>query len=483
MYKTLKLIILLLILPGYLFSLEVPEEIYLGDLPNLEKVSTVLELTNKKDEEILITLYSLCDCLVVSPISTTINPGETKQITFSLTPEGYDEISRHALIDINGEKSKIKIYAKLPAPPEKPLTGGCPECAKKEKEIADLESATHLMDTWLITDIYYSPGCTTCEEFIDNTVPMLEKDLNKTITVNKHNVLESSELENLESRLKELDVPLSGFPVLIYNSHVLQGEDVSGDQFTQIINGDNTLEQKEGYVDGIDYLKPIPIFLAGLLDGINPCAFTTLLFLISSLFYIGRGKKEILQIGIIFSATIFFSYYLVGLGFLNIIRTANFFPIVSEIIKYILILALSILGIMSFYDAYLVKKGVSTEMKLQLPRSLKKRIHSVIRENTRTRGLIIGTIIIGVMVTIFELTCTGQVYLPIIAYIIKIEGNLSSYFYLTLYNVGFIIPLLIVFLTVYKGTTNQKLAEWFKTRLFYIKILLGLLFLSMIFFI
>ena len=306
--------------------------------------------------------------------------------------------------------------------------------------------------------------------------------MDQKVSVIKHNVLDVLELENLENRLKLLDVSLIGFPILIYENTILQGKDVNINNFDSVLKDSLDYSNNSKFKEGIEYLKPVPIFLAGLLDGINPCAFTTLIFLISSLFYVGRGKKEILRIGLLFSVTIFFSYFLVGLGLLNIVRTANYFPFISLIIKYLLIVLLALLAILSFHDAYLIKNGATSKMKLQLPKSLKKRIHKTIRVNTRSQGMIIGTIIIGIMVTIFELTCTGQVYLPIIAYIIKIEGSISSYAYLTLYNLGFIIPLLAVFFTIYKGTTNKILMEWFKAHLFLIKVLLGSLFLIMILF-
>ncbi len=459
------------IIPAILFSNDVAGEFFLGDLQNHDKITKTLEITNSNKTDLNITFFSLCDCLEISPVSTTIAPGDTFSFNVSLEPEGYEYISRHLLVDQNGQKSTIKVYANLPAAPDKPLTGGCPLCEVKEKEAQAESGAQSILENWIISDIYYSPGCKTCEDFIN--------EVSSDISLNKHNILEPKELELLENRLRKLNISLKAFPILITKNRVLQGVNVNIEEFNKILN-EEQIETDDSYIEGVEYLKPIPIFLAGLLDGVNPCAFTTLLFLISSLFYIGRGKKEILRIGIIFSATIFLSYYLVGLGLLNIVRTANFFPIVSLVIKYVLISALLILGIFSFYDAYLVKKGTTSQMKLQLPKSLKKRIHKVIRNNTRNRGLIFGTIIIGIMVTIFELTCTGQVYLPIITYIIKIEGTFSSYFYLTLYNTGFIIPLLIVFFTVYKGTTNQKLMDWFGNKLFLIKILLGLLFLSMI---
>ena len=463
--------VILFIFPVLLFSNQQSGEIFLGDLKNHSSISQKYTVKNDQGIDLNLTFYSLCDCLEIYPLSKSISPGDSFDFTITLSPEGYGTMTRHMLVNENGKKSIIKIWANLPELSNPSLSGGCIPCLKQEKEVSDQKNAKKILENWIIADIYYSPGCKTCEDFI--------KEVSSGISLNKHNILEPKELELLEKRLKKLNISLKSFPILVTNNNVLQGDNVNIEEFNKILN-EEQLENDDSYIEGIEYLKPIPIFLAGLLDGINPCAFTTLLFLISSLFYIGRGKKEILRIGIIFSATIFLSYYLVGLGLLNIVRTANFFPIVSLIIKVVLIIALLFLGIFSFYDAYLVKKGTTSAMKLQLPKSLKKRIHKVIRNNTRNNGMIIGTIVIGIMVTIFELTCTGQVYLPIIAYIIKIEGTFSSYFYLTLYNIGFIIPLLIVFITVYKGTTNQKLMDWFGKKLFLIKILLGFLFLSMI---
>lgn len=480
MYK--RILILLLIIPGILLSQELPDELFLGEFSNYNKITKEITIKNSSVNTKEYQFFSLCDCLEVEPKRTSIKPNEIKTFKISLLPEGYDSISRHFLVDIDGEKTKLRIYANLPEPPEIITSGGCLGCLENEKEIQDIEGANKILNNWLIMDIYYSPGCTTCEDFITEQVPEIEKKLDKKITINKFNALEPTSITKLENKLEILNIQLEEFPILIFEGKVLQGSDVNIDKFINTYNSESLTSKDSKFIQNIEYLKPAPILFAGLIDGINPCAFTTLLFLISSLFYVGRGKKEILYIGIIFSITIFISYFLVGLGMLNIVRTANFFPLISNIIKYILIIALVTLGLFSIYDAIKIKKGDTSSLKLQLPKSLKKRIHSVIRKNTRSRGMITGTIIIGVMVTIFELTCTGQVYLPIIAYIIKIERNFSSYFYLILYNLGFILPLLIVFFTIYKGTTNQKLVTWFQNRLFLIKILLALFFFSMILF-
>ena len=44
------------------------------------------------------------------------------------------------------------------------------------------------------------------------------------------------------------------------------------------------------------------VALAGLLDGINPCAFTTVVFLLSMLPYLGKTKRELAVVGVGFTA-------------------------------------------------------------------------------------------------------------------------------------------------------------------------------------
>jgi cytochrome c biogenesis protein CcdA len=58
----------------------------------------------------------------------------------------------------------------------------------------------------------------------------------------------------------------------------------------------------------------IQIVLAGLVDGVNPCAIATMIFLISFLAVQKRKRGEILAIGLTFSAAVFVTYLFLGLG-------------------------------------------------------------------------------------------------------------------------------------------------------------------------
>ena len=64
-------------------------------------------------------------------------------------------------------------------------------------------------------------------------------------------------------------------------------------------------------------IKPLVIIGSGLVDGINPCAFTVIVFFISYLSLQGYRKRELVATGISFVFAVFATYTLVGLGVFN----------------------------------------------------------------------------------------------------------------------------------------------------------------------
>ena len=75
---------------------------------------------------------------------------------------------------------------------------------------------------------------------------------------------------------------------------------------------------------------------AGLLDGINPCAFATIVFFISYMNLVGRGRKEMLIAGGAFALAVFGTYLLLGLGMLSFMSYLNQY---SGIAKCVYLLA------------------------------------------------------------------------------------------------------------------------------------------------
>ena len=230
----------------------------------------------------------------------------------------------------------------------------------------------------------------------------------------------------------------------------------------------------------------LAILLAGLVEGMNPCALATLVFFISYLTMVGRTRKEIFWVGMGFTGTGFITHLLLGFGILSFVQHLSFLPLFSRII-YLITFGFSLfLGIFSLYDYIQLKRGRPSKMTLQVPDSLKKRIHRIIRtregeleankEGKSTRFLL-AAMVIGFIVTLLQSTCTSQVYLPTILFVSNIPSlRDSAIFYLILYNIVYILPLVAIFGIVYWGTTSEQLSLFLQRRTSTIKLLTALFF-------
>ena len=223
------------------------------------------------------------------------------------------------------------------------------------------------------------------------------------------------------------------------------------------------------------------VLIAGFIDGINPCAFATIIFLISYLTFLGKKSKEILLYGLIFTLGVFVAYLLAGMGLMAGLRQLSGFPMITKGIYLVIAAFAFVLGIISLYDYILFRRGQMAKWKLQLPMAFKKRVHRIIREGTRSqRAGFIGAFALGFVIAATEVICTGQVYLPTIGYIMTIPKlRVHAFLNLLLYNVMFIIPLVGVFVAVFFGVTSEKMAAATKGHTGTVKLLTAILFMGL----
>lgn len=185
----------------------------------------------------------------------------------------------------------------------------------------------------------------------------------------------------------------------------------------------------------------LPIIIAGLIDGINPCAFATLIFFVAYLAYLGRKRGDIIKLTLAFGLGIFISYFSIGLGAYKILGSLLGNPALRTILTRIFAALAFILAVFSFYDFVLAKKKKESEIKLQLPRFLKRLIHVEIK---RTGFFWASGIVTGLVVSILEFACTGQIYLPTITLVVSTSLRTIAIGCLLIYNIAFLIPLLII---------------------------------------
>lgn len=216
---------------------------------------------------------------------------------------------------------------------------------------------------------------------------------------------------------------------------------------------------------------------AGLIDGINPCAFATLLFFISYIILRSGSRRRILLTGCSFAASIFCAYFLAGIGLERVVTSTSWFTAMARWFYGILGLLSTFLAILSFRDAVLTAHGHAQEMILQLPGQEKSRIRSLIRAVAGSHLMPLWAFLVAFPVALLEFLCTGQTYLPTIVLIIANEGLHShAVFFLLLYNLLFILPLLVITVLAAAGVTSERLRSWFTRHLPVAKLLGGLLF-------
>ena len=246
---------------------------------------------------------------------------------------------------------------------------------------------------------------------------------------------------------------------------------------------------EESIIQRFQSFGVLAIILAGLIEGMNPCALATLVFFISYLTMVGRKRKEIFWVGLGFSGAGFITHLLIGIGILNFIQHLSFLPLFSQIVYFITFLFALFLGIFSLYDYIQLKMGRPSKMKLQVPNFLKKRIHQIIRarsdvleanKESQYLRVLLAAIAIGFIVTLLQSTCTSQVYLPTILFVANIPSlRGSAILYLILYNFFYIIPLLVIFGIVYWGVTSEQLSFFLQKRASTIKLLTSVFFFAL----
>lgn len=190
-----------------------------------------------------------------------------------------------------------------------------------------------------------------------------------------------------------------------------------------------------------------------------------------------RGKKLLLT-GVSYCFACFLTYFLLGFGLLHTLKLFVGFDFLRIAINFVTVLLLMVCAILSFRDSWIFSRNQNPkEIKLQLPEFAKKKIHSLFRKGLSSRYLIPGALFIGFFVTLLESLCTGQVYVPILVLLAKENFISKWFFYLTVYNIMFILPLIAIFCMAFFGVTISNFIKLSKQNVVLSKFLLGSLFL------
>jgi cytochrome c biogenesis protein CcdA len=198
------------------------------------------------------------------------------------------------------------------------------------------------------------------------------------------------------------------------------------------------------------------VVVAGLVDAINPCAFTLLLIFIASVTAFlqtaqGKSPEEtravLYRYGAVYIGAIFFTYLILGLGFL---RVSAFFA-GNHLGSRLAALVAVLLGLWMIKDALLPEIG----LRLQAPKWVGTRVQGLARRATAP-----AMVTLGVLVGLCTVPCSGAVYLSVLAMLSLQETFVQAFAYLALYNLLFVSPLGVILVAASARPTLNRLARW-----------------------
>ncbi len=223
----------------------------------------------------------------------------------------------------------------------------------------------------------------------------------------------------------------------------------------------------------------LPVLGAGLLDAINPCAIATLVFFLSYLGMMGFGKRVTLITGLAFTAGVYVAYFSLGLGLLHALHLLDAFGGVRQVVQGVIAVACLGFAAVTLRDYQRIREGLTAETSLQLPASLRRGTHTLIREGLRARLVVPAALVAGAGVAALELACTGQVYIPAIIYMFSVSATRTdALIWLVLYDIMFVLPLLVLLFLLMKGISSKWLAALARRQMAGTKLAMGLLFVA-----
>lgn len=192
----------------------------------------------------------------------------------------------------------------------------------------------------------------------------------------------------------------------------------------------------------------LPVLLiAALADSINPCAFSILVLTIAFLFTLGKPRREILKIGGAYVVGIFVVYIAIGLGILQAMHLFNT-PHFMAKVGASLLLALGAINLINeFFPAF--------PIKLRIPHAAHAKMAEFMNKASVPTALLLGG-----LVGACEFPCTGGPYLMVLGLLHDQQTFLPGLGYLVLYNLIFILPLVVILFIASEQSLLQKVQDW-----------------------
>ncbi len=316
---------------------------------------------------------------------------------------------------------------------------------------------------------YYGDGCGWCGKLAP-WLAEFEQTNQDAITIEHFEIFKDKTNHSRYSQIMKLyGIPQEeqGTPTMVVNNKVLIGYDrIKNELQKEFEAAKKTLEEKgEESPAPAPSEKPAPsqamdefsftaIVLAAAADSVNPCAMMVLIILMASLMtYQKNDLLRVVATATAFVFAVFVTYFALGLGITNMIASAKVAAQISKIVGVIAV----IVGLANLKDAFFYRKG---GWAMEIPEAWRNRLTSIVAGATSP----LGAFAAGAVVTMFELPCTGGPYLFGLALMAERPSLLERMALLLLYNIIFILPLVVIAILCIRGMAAVEKAEEFRNK-------------------
>lgn len=209
-----------------------------------------------------------------------------------------------------------------------------------------------------------------------------------------------------------------------------------------------------GEVSVDNYSLPMLTLIIAGMDAFNPCAFFVLLFLLSMMVH-AQSRARMALIGGVF---VFFSG---AIYFLFMAAWLNLFIYLGELrlITFISGMVAMLIALINIKDYFWFKKGISLSLSDNAKPKIFDRMRNLLRLDSIVTVLF-ATMLLAIVANSYELLCTAgfpMVYTRILS--LKALSLDSYYLYLLLYNMIYILPLLIIVILFTIKLGSRKLSK------------------------
>lgn len=321
-----------------------------------------------------------------------------------------------------------------------------------------------------IVEYYGINSCSDClivENFLNDIAKKYGVDIVKKDLSNK-------EIEKEFIRLTEdMNIP-TVVPLVVVKGIPLVGREAIETNLEDLIMGRE-----------VDVDKPLKstlgllyVMVAGLIDGVNPCALAMLIFFLTILLGLDE-KKNIFYASMAYILGTFVVYTLLGFGLMRALLFIEGMKVLTLLVYLAVIILCMVAFLLNVHDYIELRKG-NFNIKNMLSKRIKKKIHTIIENNVGEKVVYTLVFLTGAVVSVLEFACTGQVYIPTLTFISSQGGNGFYYTYILVYNICFIVPLIAVTVLVNKSKDTLEASDVLLNKLKHIKLITSILYVIFI---